>query len=398
MKRNGSQFPRLENLDGPIAPLEFSGSLPFFTALSPQHHLAAVLLALSPVAISAKDVPPLVETVTAVRSDTLLTELRLTGTVTSKRRAGLSSRAEGLVEEVKVDAGSRVEKGELLLTLDTRLAEIELELIRAEIETARVQFEDAERERLEVMELTASGAFAKSEAASRNAAAQIRAAELKRLEVKESQVLEQIERHRLVAPFAGSIARKMTEAGEWVETGTKVFELVETDSLWFELQIAQEFLANISEVEGATLLLDAYPENPLVAEIDVVVPVKDPVSRTFLTRLTFDDPETLASPGMSGTATLQVRPSGAATVSIPRDAVTRYPNGTAKVWIVDEVDGISVARSIPVSTGSGLGEIVQVKEGLEGGEQVVIRGNEGLTEGETVRSQEQQPENSPASL
>lgn len=298
-----------------------------------------------------------------------------------------------------VDAGSRVEKGDLLLTLDTRLAEIDLELIRTEIETAQVQLDDAEREREEVRELTSTGAFAKSEAASRETTARIRAAELKALKVREAQQLERIERHRLVAPFAGTIARKATEAGEWVETGAMVFELIETDSLWFDLQVAQEFLSAVRAVDGATLQLDAFPDQSLEAEIDVVLPVKDPVSRTFLTRLTFDDPEALASPGMSGTATLQVRPSGAATVSIPRDAVTRYPDGTAKVWIVDEVDGITVARSIPVSTGGGLGEIVQVKEGLEGGEQVVIRGNEGLTEGETVMAQEQSaPAASPASL
>ncbi|MEM9016680.1 MAG: biotin/lipoyl-binding protein, partial [Verrucomicrobiota bacterium] len=111
----------------------------------------------------------LVETVTAVPSDSLVTEIELTGTVVSQRHAQLSSRAEGLIEEVMVDAGSHVEEGDLLLTLDTRLAEIELELIRAEVETARVQLADAEREREEVSGLITSGAFAKSEAASREA-------------------------------------------------------------------------------------------------------------------------------------------------------------------------------------------------------------------------------------
>ena len=116
----------------------------------------------------------------------------MTGTVVSKRNAKLSSRSEGLVEKVLVDAGSRVEKGEALLTLDTRLAEIELDLIRADIETAKVQLEDAEREREEVRKLTSSGAFAKSEAASRETAARISAAEVKALEVREKQQLEQM--------------------------------------------------------------------------------------------------------------------------------------------------------------------------------------------------------------
>ena len=211
--------------------------------------LIIVLLPIQPAFSSGEEKSSIpVETVTAIRSESLLTEIQLTGTVVSRRFSGLSSRADGLVEEVMVDAGSRVKKGEVLLTLDTRFAEIELDLIRAEIAVARIRLRDAERKQDEVSRATESGAFAKSAAASLVADAEVRAAELKRLEVREVQQLERISRHRLVAPFDGSITRKATETGEWVETGTTVFDLVETDVLWFELQVAQELsLIHISE-------------------------------------------------------------------------------------------------------------------------------------------------------
>ncbi len=336
----------------------------------------------------AEDSPPaLVETATAQLKKELTTKLKLTGTIVSQRRAGISSRAEGLVEDVMVDAGSHVEKGDLLLTLDTRLAELDLELIHALIATSEVQVADANREREEVMGLIESGAFAKSEAASRVANAQIKEAELHALKVREAQQLERIDRHRLVAPFSGTIARKAAEAGEWVETGATVFELVETDSLWFDLQVAQEFLPAIREVETALVQLDAYPDQPLQAEIDVVVPVKDRVSRTFLTRLTFSDPDKLASPGMSGTGILKVRPKDSTSVTVPRDAVMRYPDGSARVWTVRKKGESSTVSPITVITSATLGETVEITEGLKGGEQVVVRGNEDLTEGQEVDPQ-----------
>tara|TARA_R110002096_G_scaffold14302_4_gene49861 strand:+ start:686 stop:1768 length:1083 start_codon:yes stop_codon:yes gene_type:complete len=350
-----------------------------------------LILAFSAAHLSAdEDSPALVEITVAVPTNQLATELRLTGTVVSQRRSGLSSRAEGLVEEVMVDAGDRVEKGDLLLTLDTKVAELELALIHALIETAEVQLEDAEREREEVKGLTDSGALAKTEAASRETTARIRAAEVKALSVREAQQLEQLERHRLVAPFSGTIARKATEAGEWVETGATVLELIETDpdSLWFDLQVSQEFLPAIREVEEASLILDAFPETPLTAKIDVVVPVKDRISRTFLTRLTLKDPGGLASPGMSGTAVLKVRPKESAGVTIPRDAVMRYPDGSAKVWTVQAENGATIAKSVTVRTAGSLGESVEVVEGLSGGEEVVVRGNEGLTEGQQVKTRQ----------
>lgn len=335
-----------------------------------------------------EEAPTLVQTVRAVLTSDLETELVFTGTVVSKRQADLSSRAEGLVEKVLVDAGSVVKEGDLLMQLDTRLAEIDLKLVQAEIAAAEVQLADATRQRDEVLKLASQGAFAKTEASSREATVRIRQAELEALRVREEQQKEVIERHRLVAPFAGTIGEKSTEAGEWVDTGSAVFELVETDDLWFDLQIAQEFLATVGKANSATLYLDAYPGKAFVAKIDVVVPMKDPVSRTFLTRLTFEDPEGLASPGISGTAELQVKPEDSASVTIPRDAVMRYPDGSAKVWRVVEEDGVSVVRSLTVIIGGSLGETVEVTGGLMGGEPVVVRGNEDLTEGQKVDPRE----------
>ncbi|MEM6278545.1 MAG: efflux RND transporter periplasmic adaptor subunit [Verrucomicrobiota bacterium] len=332
--------------------------------------------------------PVLVEVVNAVPAGQSAEEILLTGTVVSQRRAGLSARAEGLVEEVFVDAGSEVEKGDVLLQLDTRLAEIELDLIRAEIKAAEVQADDAKRERDEVRTLTDSGAFSRTEAASREAMVQIREAELAALLAREEQQKERIERHRLVAPFSGFIVRKEAEAGEWVDTGAAVLALVQTDELWFDLQVAQEFLPAVQRASKATLHLDAYPGKQLEADVAIIVPVKDPVSRTFLTRLTFEDEEKMASPGMSGTATLEVRQDEEGSVTIPRDAVMRFPDGSAKVWTVRGEKDDFQAESVEIQTSGSLGETVQVIEGLEGGVKVVVRGNEDLSEGQAVKIRE----------
>lgn len=359
--------------------------------LPPLKSFVSIFLALAVTFSVAEDSSPApVETVSAIPTSDLAPELVLTGTVVSKRRARLSTRAEGLVEKVLVDAGSTVKEGELLMQLDTRLAEIELDLVRTEIEAAQVQVEEAERKREEVRGLTERGAFAKSEAESLDTTMRIRKAELAALKVREEQQLEQIERHQLVAPFSGAIARKAAEAGEWVDTGAMVLELVETDALWFELQVAQEFLSTVGPSTTATLTLDADPQRTFAARVDVVVPVKDPVSRTFLTRLTFEDPDGFASPGMSGSAALRVDAGDSDSVTVPRDAVMRYPDGTAKVWMVRQEDGVPVAQSVTVSTVASLGKTVEVTEGLKGGEQVIVRGNEGLSEGQRVAPREAQ--------
>ena len=351
----------------------------------------SLLLALAGLSFAEEDSAVPVEVMTVLRSTEVVEEIKLTGTVSSQRRARLSPRTVGLVESVEVDAGDEVAKGDTLLRMDSRLAEIELELVRAQIETAEIQRKDAIRRFDEVKELIDDGAFAKTEAGTLQASAAISGAELKVLKVKEQQAQERIVRHQLVAPFSGIIAQKAAESGEWVDTGTMVLELVETGALWFDLQVAQEFVAAVRGAERAEVTLDSYPGRTLEAKVDVVVPVKDPVSRTFLTRLTFKDGEKLASPGMSGTATLFYRPRNESATVVPRDAVVRTADGTATVWVVTETGTQATVRPVTIRTAGGLGKVIEVTEGLQGGEKVVVRGNEGLTENQAVSVQQHDP-------
>lgn len=333
---------------------------------------------------------PLVGVTTVLRSNEVIETLELTGTVNSKQHARLSARTDGLIKTVNVDAGDQVEAGETLLQMDSQLAQIDLEIAAAELERAQIQRDDAVRRFREAKKLIDDGAFAKSQAGTLEAEVATSEAELKLLQAREKRAREQITRHQLVAPFSGTIARKATEAGEWVDTGTMVFELVETQSLWFDLQVAQEYIGAIRSVEKATLMLDSFPGRVLEAEVDVVVPVKDPVSRTFLTRLTFENDAKDVAPGMSGTATLSYRPGGATVAIVPRDAVLRSTQGATTVWVAEVPDGAESSqtnasvRSVKILTAGNLGESVRVLEGLKGGERVVVRGNEGLTEGQAV--------------
>ncbi|MEM7385113.1 MAG: efflux RND transporter periplasmic adaptor subunit [Verrucomicrobiota bacterium] len=358
--------------------------------------LLLLLAFVSPVIADQERVVP-VEVLTVLRATEVMEKVKLTGTVSSQRRARLSPRTVGLVESVEVEAGDHVAKGDLLVKMDSKLADIELDLVRAQIETAEIQSKDAIRRFDEVKELIEEGAFARTEAGTLQASAAISGAELKVLQVREQQARERIERHRVLAPFAGVIARKATEVGEWVDTGTMVLELVGTGALWFDLQIAQEFVvAAVRGAERAEVTLDAFPGQTMEAEVDVVVPVKDPVSRTFLTRLTFDDKNQLASPGMSGTATLFYRPRNESASVVPRDAVVRTADGKATVWVVTESNGRATVRPVTIRTAGSLGNVIEVTEGLKGGEKVVVRGNEGLKADQTVTVRQHDPANEPA--
>ncbi len=336
-------------------------------------------------AVSAAEDARTVEVTQALLNKDISKKYTFTGTVTSPRRSALSSRTDGLITEINVDAGSMVKKGDVLMVLDAKLAELDLALIKTEIAQAEIELADAERLVAESSRLSQSGAFAKSETDSRKTMLLLSENKLKQLDARQSQLLEKIARHQLIAPFDGVISDKHAEAGEWVATGTPVLQLVEMKNLRFDLQVPQEFLAEIKNSGSVQVLLDAYPDRILDAKLAVIVPVKNDISRSFLTRLSLTDPEGLATPGMSGTVIIDSHSPSETIVQVPRDALVRFHDGTNKVWIVENIDSAPRVVSRIVKTAGELGKMAKVIEGLKGGETIILKGNEGLSEGQEVR-------------
>jgi RND family efflux transporter MFP subunit len=335
------------------------------------------------VAVAVAADPP--RPVTAVRAGLAPVEsrLELTGTVTANRRSQLSPSAEGLIASMRVDAGARVKKGDVLMELDRELGELALERIRVELERARIELADAERRVAEVRELVRGGGFPRSEAESLETTVRVSGSDVRRLEILEKEQAAVLERHRLVAPYDGVVSRKLADEGEWVETGTPVVELVELADPRLDVQAPQEAFARLAGEVGVKVWLDAFPGRELGGKIGVKVPVKDGVSRTFLIRIHLDDPEKLAAPGMSARAVLTFR-GGEPVVQVPRDAVVRFPDGSAKVWTIREEGSAQVAEARDVTLGDSLAGTVGILAGIAEGALVVVRGNEGLRDGQAV--------------
>lgn len=347
--------------------------------------VAAVMLGLATAAPAADpEARPVVVEKAELGED--VSGFSLTGSVTARRVSRLSPRTSGLIRKLHVDAGDKVEVGQLLMELDSVQAEISLELIRSQKRQAELALTDARRLVEEAKALAEKGGFARSEALSRDTDSNIKEFALRFFEKRELEQVDIIERHKLPAPFAGVIRSKMAEEGEWVQTGTPVLELVETGDLRFDVQAPQELFARSAGNAEVRVRLDSHPGVEFPATILARVPAKDLATRSFLIRLDFEDPRGLAAHGMSGTADFTFR-NGGKTLQVPRDAVIRRPDGTTIVWIVEgEGDNLS-ARSREVRTGDSLGPRVEVLEGLSGGERVVVLGNEGLREDQAVRLQ-----------
>lgn len=322
-------------------------------------------------------------TVTTVTRGAVQEILEASGSATAERRSSLSARTAGLVSAVKVDAGSRVKAGEVLLELDEALAKLALERAREAMKVTEGELAELRRLSDEARSLVKTGGIPKTEAEARLAALNVKLATVRQLEVDVKERIEMINRHRVVAPFGGVISAKLTEVGEWVETGVAVLDLVEVDVVRFDVQIPQERFADLEMDTVAKVKLDSVPGEEFSAKILAKVPVKDPVARTFLLRLEVDAPPNVMAPGVSGRAIFQIQKAGNA-LQILRDAMVRQPDGGVMAWVVEGSgkEKRAVAKAIRIR--DTLTAQVEVLEGLEEGQKVVLRGNETLREGQDI--------------
>ncbi len=342
---------------------------------------ALVLLAAIPAAGLAAGPP-----VTVARAETapVVDVVHVNGTVTSPQTAVLSPSVAGLVESVRVDAGDRVDKGEVLVTLDRELERLSLQRARAEAAQAGTALDDAKRRLGEAEKIGPTQAIAESAIKSLRAEVERAAASL---DAANAAVLQQeavVRRHTVRAPFAGVVSRRITEVGEWVNPGNGLVELVATDRLRFDFRVPQSQYTQLEKDTPVEIVVDAVADRVIAGHVQAIVPVKDPGARTFLLRVVADSSASLnVTPGMSvrGALRIDAHRSG---VVIPRDALLRYPDGRNTVWVVVEENGAPVVHERRIETGIEFDNLIEIRSGVEPGATVVTRGNEVLREGQSV--------------
>lgn len=314
------------------------------------------------------------------------------GKLIAKQSGIVASRTAGAVEEVLVQVGDQVTQGQLIAVIDAeshklekRLAEVQRTEAETRIATARAQLALATQEvkRLSTLESSASVskaalddanqqqriAFAKvheAEAAVNISDASIRLADL------------ELRYANVTAPFEGTVTAKLTEVGSYLQRGQPVVQLVSDQRLELEADVPGNRLAGLTPGRQIDISLDDGSQYEAI--VRAVVPEENPKTRTRRVRFDLDlDPRILAL-AVQQSVTLHV-PAGASReiTSVHKDAIIRRGPGSI-VYVVKD----SVAKLRPVETGAAVGIRLEVLQGLNAGEKVVIRGNERLIPDQTV--------------
>jgi RND family efflux transporter MFP subunit len=304
----------------------------------------------------------------------------LTGTVEAKQHAQLAPLEAGRVNELKVEIGDIVAKGQTLLTLDNRLATLEVQGAKASLNAAQVNLSEAKRLYAEVLKLSKQQVVAQSLISERAALLANTEAQLARAQATLSLQQELLNRHTLNAPFDGVVAQRNVDTGEWITQQTSVFTLVAQDNLRLTISIPQQYFAPLAKQSNVpvTILPDSMGNQSFAATLSRFVPVSDAQTRTFMAQIDLPKDTNLVA-GMSARAQITLPNTSQSTITLPRSAIKQHPDGGSSVFIVEN----GMAKRIITSYTSMPGNLVSISnQGVD--LPYIVTGVELLKEGTAV--------------
>jgi RND family efflux transporter MFP subunit len=167
-------------------------------------------------------------------------------------------------------------------------------------------------------------------------------------------------------------------------TRTGIATIVDMDSIEIEVDVNESYIARVEPGQRVEAVLDAYPDWRIPAKVRTVIPTADRQKATVKVRISLDnlDPRILPDMGVkvSFLAAEQASGQAPARAVAPREAV-RDAEGKTVVFLFR--DGKLERRA--VSLGAARGNDVDVTAGLAPGDQVVVKGPEGLHDGQRVK-------------
>ena len=201
---------------------------------------------------------------------------------------------------------------------------------------------------------------------------------------------EQIARHTIVAPFDGYVAMDNSEVGQWLGRGDPIAEIIELAEVEVEVFVLEKYLANVRTGLNVQVAVPAVPSEFFEGRIERIVPQADLRSRSFPVRIRIknavDESGPVLKSGMLARAQMPLGKRGL-TKLLDKDAVV-LGDREPLVYVLKKavaVDGESTVTAVPVRLGVMDGRLIQVTGNVQPGDQVVIRGNERLKTGESVR-------------
>lgn len=313
--------------------------------------------------------------VAAAQTKTVRPYIETTGSLRADEEVMVSSEVDGIVKSIKVEEGSAVSNGSLLVEinqtdylLDKQRAEAAMK--QAEASLANVKSEFQRKESLYKEELITRQQY--DDISTRVILAE---ADLARAKSMLESSEERLARTRIYSPLNGMVKEKKISSGDFVRISSPLLHLIKVDPLKLNFTISEKDIASLKPGQEVDFTVDSFPDKKFKGKVNLLYPNVEERTRTLQAEAVVPNSGRLLKPGLFVRATIYTGPPRNAIVA-PLTALI-YDNATVSLFVVEE----NLARVRKVTTGRKYGEDIEIIEGLNEKEQIVVVGQNNLSEG-----------------
>jgi RND family efflux transporter MFP subunit len=312
----------------------------------------------------------------------------LTGTVTANIQTNVGTKVDGMVQAVYVDMGDHVSDGQALAQLDPTDLNRQLVQTQAQIQVdqANIQSDQASSAQAATnyqrdQSLNSSGVLSQSDLdtaklALSTAQAGLQAAQgtLTKDEAAVAIIKQELDELTVTSPVDGIVVSRSIELGEEISTATTCFTIAQTSTLYVTVNVSEQNISGVKQGTTAQITVPDVGTAVFQGQVTEISPTLNPTSQAYPVQIQFLNPDPKILPGMTASVLftgLQSQPG----VIIPVQAIEETPQGS-EVFTVEN----SVAHLNLVQIGATSSTQAVVTSGLQAGEQVVITGQDLLSD------------------
>lgn len=352
------------------------------------HRMAVVLSAIIALVLggcgSSREAPPkaappvTVQTVLPRRGDITRSVTLPTFRILAYQEATLYAKVSGYLKTLTVDKGDAVKEGQLLAEIEVPELLADEAQYKAETEVARVNYDRMTQARQKAPDLVVP-----------QTVDDLRGQwEVARAKLQRTRTLLQYA--RITAPFAGVITARFVDPGAYIPAATSgmpaqsaaLVTLMDFSRLRVQVFVPEAEVPFITNGVPVQVTVEELPGRPFSASVTRFAYALDEATKTMLTEIVLPNPTGELRPGMYASVQLEVEHKPEAFL-LPAAAVLTEKAGSFVLLVRD-----GKAKKMPVRTGFSDGVNIEITEGVEPGQLVILARNQPLNDGEAVAATE----------
>jgi membrane fusion protein, multidrug efflux system len=312
---------------------------------------------------------PLVKTI-VVKDSIFKHHIEIQGNVDTKENIMISPEYSGILTQVNVKAGQRVNKGQILARIDDGGMSSQLAQVETQLALAKTTFE--KQKNLWDQKIGSEIQFLQAKTSMESQQKAV------------AQIKSQLNKTLVIAPFSGTIDEVLIEKGKVVAPGMNLFRIVNLNNMYVTANVPENYIEQLKLGAIVEVNLNSIGKvyQGKVRQIGNYI---NPNNRTFSIEIAMPNPDNLLRPNQVAILKIEDYTNPKAII-LPENIIQETANGSKIVYVIEKGNSEKNTKAIQktIEIGYVSGSNVEVKSGLEAGETVITDGAKALKDGAVV--------------